>query len=148
MVLNADLIKIGDVDAEYNGECAGHFEAIVHVALSYALFLLKVIAVLYLLLHTVSISQQRNNFVAVRVSGDCLHDVVSEVGGQTFEDWIVGEKYCLSLPVVVGYLNTQQKSLQMLVHAFVFLHASFYLFLDEGLPFLRVIGNVLDLVVN
>ena len=91
LVLDDDVVEVDDVRADEDRERGCHFEAVLHVLLSYLLYLLQVVAVLYLLLHAVCVAQQRHYFFTVRAAGHLGHDVVAQISSQAAENWVFGE---------------------------------------------------------
>lgn len=79
MILNIDLIEIGDVDTEDDGQNACHLEAIIHIAFCNILFLFQIIAILNFLFYTISICQKRNYLITVRLSVNFFHNIIAEV---------------------------------------------------------------------
>jgi hypothetical protein len=58
----------------------------------------------------------------MRVSGNCYHDLISEITSQTAEDGVVGEEDSLILALLVSNLYAQQQSLEMAIQALVIFH--------------------------
>lgn len=115
LVLYADVVKEGNEDADDDREFACHTEAIVHVALVDVLLHLQVVAVLDLTLHSFGVGEQGYDLVPMRVTGNLDHDEVSEVAGETAENWVVGEEDGLILTVFISNFNAEQETLKVSV---------------------------------
>jgi hypothetical protein len=69
--------------------------------------LLQVVAVLHLLFHSLCVAQQGDDLVAMRTTLNLLHDVVTKVISQTFEDGVLREIDELIFSFIVRYLDLQ-----------------------------------------
>ena len=108
LVLDDDVVEVDDIGADEHRQRGRHLETVLHVLLCYLLYLLQVVAVLDLLLHTVCETQQRYNLLAVGTAGHLRHDVVSQVAGQTAEDWVFGEVNELVCTFIISYVYLEQ----------------------------------------
>jgi len=76
------------------------------------------------------------------ISSDCLHNVISEIGSETAEDWIIGEENGLDFSIIISDLDAEQEGLKMLIHALVLLHSSLHFFLKDSFSLLRVVRYI------
>lgn len=137
MVFNDDVIPVDDVCANDARKPGGYLEAVFHILLCYLLSLLQVVAVLDLLLHTVSVAQQTDDFLTMRGARHASHDKVPEVASKTLEDRVFREIDELVLPLVICDLDVQQAAFKMSVKTLVLFHTVFqgglHVFLRDGL---------------
>ena len=92
---------------------------------------MQIIAVLHLLLQTVSVTQKGHYFVPVRITGHLKHDLVSEVACQTVENRELREEHCLVFALVVCHLDADEQTLQVGEQALVFLHPGLYFLVKD-----------------